>query len=171
MALVSVRYIGSTSSGRMHKYELISSVTPAITDKNGKVTTPESDNITEIKAALKGDKVVLNTNVGDRHFLSPTHLHLTPTVGDECEVDVRAFQPDPTSDFVNYFHGIDHEAQKSFAKAKVVKVNVAAFAQVQKALDNAGIDASTKEFMEYQLLEQELAIKRLTFQRMNVATS
>ena len=57
----------------------------------------------------------MNSNLGTTGFLSRTHLHSVPKVGDAVSVDVRGFTRG--TDTTNYFHNIDKTKQEAFASA------------------------------------------------------
>jgi hypothetical protein len=156
MALVTVKYLGSTSTGRYHKYEVIPTITPAKPASGAGATeveaTPEIVN-THV-AELTADGVEMNKNLGVTGFLSQTHLHTTPKVGDTVEADVRAFVKNATTT-VNFFHGIDRAKQEAFASANRLNREFAEVASFAKKLEEFDISANDiKAFEEIKLLKE-----------------
>lgn len=124
MATVKIKYLGTTSSGYNHKYEII------------------GDNATKIKEAIeaaKADGVSMNANINNG-FVSSTHLHLTPEMGNEAEVDLKGFKRDTDRYSVNWFDGIDKSKQKSFSEAQRYTSQFGTLAAMNNAAVAKGLD-------------------------------
>ena len=115
--IVSIKYLGATTSGKFHKYGVVPTTIAAIpasgTGATAIAAVPASTN--DHVSELEADGVQMNSNLGTTGFLSRTHLHSVPKVGDVVSVDVRGFTRG--TDTTNYFHNIDKTKQEAFASA------------------------------------------------------
>lgn len=146
MATCTVKYLGTTSTGKYHKYQVVPTTTPA------KGTTPAKEN--DHKAELEADGVQLNVNIGGVAFLSQTHLYSVPKIGDTVAVDIRAFAKNSTTT-INYFHGIDKSKQEAFAAAAKLNREFAEVAAFAKKLEEFDITvADIKALEEIKLLKE-----------------
>jgi hypothetical protein len=141
MAISKIKYIGTTSSGRGFKYEIIA-------DTDAKVAAA--------KTALEADKVVFNPNLGVVGFISQTHLYTTPKIGDVVDVDVKGYE-DERSRQVNWFKDIDKIKQKAFAENKAVQAEVASIVGVENALTDANSSLDVYKFEQIRLLRLQQA--------------
>lgn len=146
MATCTVKYLGTTSTGKYHKYQVLPTSTPA----NGSTPATENDH----KAELEADGVQLNVNIGGVAFLSQTHLYSVPKIGDTATVDVRAFSKNSTTT-VNFFHGIDKSKQEAFSAANKLNREFAEVAAFAKKLEEFDISvADIKALEEIKLLKE-----------------
>lgn len=156
---VLVSYLGSTSSGRMHKYAVIFPEMEEQKDATGAVTvTKEAATLAakdRIITGLKAAGVSLNPNLGVEGFLSSTHLHKTPTVGAQAEVDVKGYHDQQTDRQVNYFADIDKVTQRDFAKRQQINVLVGEVVMVETALESKGSAIDAEKFERIQLLKAQ----------------
>ena len=147
---VTVIFRGATGSGRNFKYEI-------------KDYKPAMD------AELKKEGIELNTNLKDNFgyagFISSTHLYLTPKVGAEHEVELKAFKA-PDRDFATiYFADIDKEAQKRFVNRLLVDREVDSIVDIESALEKKGSSLDVEKFekirmlrLQQQKLQKEIAL-------------
>ena len=143
MAIVTVIYRGTTSSGKYHKYEV--EATPGSGNK------PANNHSND----LTNEGVQLNANLGYIGFLSQTHLYLTSKIGDKTKVDVRGFSKNPTTT-INYFHNIDKEKQEAFSKIQKMNKEFAEISSFTKKLEEFDISANDyKSFEEIKLLKEK----------------
>lgn len=152
---IKIEYKGTTSSGRMNKYAI---VVAAITDAAGAITSTEAQELAKVVDGLKADGVVLNTNIGDRHFLAATHLHTAPVEGNQAEVDVKGYYDKATDRQVNYFADIDKKAQKAFAQRMLVNQQVGEIVMVETALTNQGSSIDPEKYEKIMLLRKQQAL-------------
>lgn len=156
---IRVSYQGATSSGRMHKFAIVVPIMPEVEDGEGVVTMSSeaatAAELLRITTGLKAAGVVLNTNIGDRHFLSSTHLYSAPTIGNEVDVDVRGYHDTNSDRDVNFFADIDKAAQKDFAQRQVVNRLVGEVVMVETALSAKGSSIDAEKFERIQLLKTQ----------------
>ena len=160
MALIKIKYLGQTSTGKFSKYEIIPIITPA----SGK--NPEIIDFSIEK--LKHDEVLLNKNFCTCGFLSQTHLYLTPQIGDEVEVDVKGFVKNITTT-INYFSGIDKDKQEQFSKMKKIEkefVENSLFIKKMEEYDLKGSDLKLLE--EIKLIKDKRRLVNLQIKGLGV---
>lgn len=131
-----IAFIGKTSSMLGSKYQIVAQAVEAVAAvdavMNGKVVvTPAvlevigrtADEVRlELQKAAEAEGVQFNANVGVGCFISQTHLHLTPEVGKEADVDLKGFEK--AGRIINYFAGIDKVRQEAFAKSLAAKRSI-----------------------------------------------
>lgn len=153
---IKVQYVGTTSSGRMHKYALV--IAALMAADSVTVEKTEAQVLDETITALKAEGVTMNQFLGDRTFLSSTHLHTIPTIGNQIEVNVKGYHDGATDRDVNYFADIDKTAQRAFAQRQLINQQVGEIVMVEGAFAAAGSATSVETFEKIKLLKAQQAL-------------
>lgn len=131
-----IKFIGKTSSGLGNKYQVLVA----------------ASDVQKTKTALTNAGVEFNPNIGELGFISSTHLYLTPKIGDETDVEIKGFKQGSRT--VNYFEGIDKDAQKRFVETRKFAEIANAAASFTASLDDAGTTIEAAEaFQRFQNLQ------------------